>query len=254
LDFFGLINMNGRMYDPLLGRMLSPDPFVQAPTFTQSFNRYSYVWNNPLKYTDPSGYFVDGYDAWYGWGPGYAGSYGEYAERGGDGWDRYVLDRIIGCPFTRANMQATARGRAGVGGLGIGSWGGRASSGNFAGSSGAWFASQFFWSAAGLQGWNNNGWGGYLIEKSYASFSGDGLRRFFGGIGSWMRSLFPQVVLNDAVSREGINNKNWLHANERNIRRVNERYGTNLWLENGEINWTRGIYIFYTTWINCRKQ
>jgi len=55
LDVFGLINMNGRMYDPMLGRFLSPDNFVQAPDYTQNFNRYSYVLNNPLKYTDPSG-------------------------------------------------------------------------------------------------------------------------------------------------------------------------------------------------------
>jgi RHS repeat-associated protein len=55
LDNFGLINMNGRLYDPVLGRMLSPDNFIQDPSFTQSYNRYSYAWNNPLKYTDPSG-------------------------------------------------------------------------------------------------------------------------------------------------------------------------------------------------------
>ena len=47
--------MNGRMYDPLLGRFLSPDPFVQMPDFSQNFNRYSYCLNNPLRYTDPSG-------------------------------------------------------------------------------------------------------------------------------------------------------------------------------------------------------
>ncbi len=58
LDQFGLINMNGRMYDPLLGRMLAPDNFVQAPGFTQSYNRYSYAFNNPLIYTDPSGEIV----------------------------------------------------------------------------------------------------------------------------------------------------------------------------------------------------
>jgi RHS repeat-associated protein len=51
----GLINMNGRLYDPLLARMLSPDNYVQDATSTQAFNRYSYVHNNPLKYTDPSG-------------------------------------------------------------------------------------------------------------------------------------------------------------------------------------------------------
>jgi len=55
LDEFHLIDMNGRMYDPVLGRFLSPDPFVQAPDMSQNFNRYSYVLNNPLKYTDPSG-------------------------------------------------------------------------------------------------------------------------------------------------------------------------------------------------------
>ncbi|MDO8897531.1 MAG: polymorphic toxin type 23 domain-containing protein [Bacteroidales bacterium] len=55
---FQLINMNGRMYDPVVSRMLSPDNFIQAPDFSQSFNRYSYCWNNPLKYTDPSGEMV----------------------------------------------------------------------------------------------------------------------------------------------------------------------------------------------------
>lgn len=58
LPEFGLINMNGRMYDPVLGRMLSPDNFVQDPSSTQSYNRYSYCWNNPLKYTDPDGEIV----------------------------------------------------------------------------------------------------------------------------------------------------------------------------------------------------
>ena len=47
--------MNGRMYDANLGRFLSPDNFIQDPYNTQSFNRYGYVWNNPLKFNDPSG-------------------------------------------------------------------------------------------------------------------------------------------------------------------------------------------------------
>jgi RHS repeat-associated protein len=49
---------NGRLYDPLVGRFLSPDNYVQAPDYTQSFNRYGYCWNNPLRYTDPEGDFV----------------------------------------------------------------------------------------------------------------------------------------------------------------------------------------------------
>lgn len=57
LPMFGLINMNARLYDPRLGRFLSADPYVQMPDFSQSFNRYSYALNNPLKYTDPNGEF-----------------------------------------------------------------------------------------------------------------------------------------------------------------------------------------------------
>lgn len=57
LTSLGLINMNARLYDPLLGRFLSPDPYVQAPEFSQSFNRYSYCMNNPLVYKDEDGEF-----------------------------------------------------------------------------------------------------------------------------------------------------------------------------------------------------
>ncbi|HFQ5356380.1 RHS repeat-associated core domain-containing protein [Vibrio vulnificus] len=59
LDDVGLIHMNGRVYDPTLARFLSADPFIQDKWFaTQAFNRYSYVQNNPLSYTDPTGKFV----------------------------------------------------------------------------------------------------------------------------------------------------------------------------------------------------
>jgi hypothetical protein len=49
--------MNGRIYDARIARFLQADPFIQAATNTQSFNRYSYVLNNPLNATDPSGFF-----------------------------------------------------------------------------------------------------------------------------------------------------------------------------------------------------
>jgi RHS repeat-associated protein len=55
IDALGLIDMNGRMYDPLQGRFLSPDNYIQAPDNPQNYNRYSYCLNNPLKYTDPDG-------------------------------------------------------------------------------------------------------------------------------------------------------------------------------------------------------
>lgn len=55
LSEFQIINMNGRLYDPVFCRFFSPDNYVQMPDFSQSFNRYTYCLNNPLKYTDPSG-------------------------------------------------------------------------------------------------------------------------------------------------------------------------------------------------------
>ncbi|KNZ32896.1 MAG: hypothetical protein AD742_09335 [Methylibium sp. NZG] len=58
LDELALVHINGRVYDPLLARFLSADPFVEAPSLLQSYNRYSYVLNNPLKYTDPSGHCI----------------------------------------------------------------------------------------------------------------------------------------------------------------------------------------------------
>ena len=55
LQTVGLIHMNGRLYDPALHRFLQPDNYVQDPFNTQNFNRYGYVLNNPLLYTDPTG-------------------------------------------------------------------------------------------------------------------------------------------------------------------------------------------------------
>jgi RHS repeat-associated protein len=58
VDEVGIIHMNGRIYDPKLGRFLQADPFIQDAFDTQLFNRYSYTRNNPLNATDPSGYII----------------------------------------------------------------------------------------------------------------------------------------------------------------------------------------------------
>jgi len=58
IEDFGVINMKGRIFDPLNGRFLSADPFVQEPQWAQSYNRYMYVMGNPLTYTDPSGFLL----------------------------------------------------------------------------------------------------------------------------------------------------------------------------------------------------
>lgn len=57
LNDAGLVHMGGRVYDPTIGRFLSVDPFIQDFSNQQNLNRYSYVLNNPLSYTDPDGYF-----------------------------------------------------------------------------------------------------------------------------------------------------------------------------------------------------
>lgn len=53
----GLVDMEGRVYDPEVGNFLSPDPNVQYPFSSQGYNRYIYVNDNPLSLSDPSGYF-----------------------------------------------------------------------------------------------------------------------------------------------------------------------------------------------------
>jgi RHS repeat-associated protein len=60
----GLVHLNGRVYDPLVGRMTSADPFVPDPLNGQAWNRYSYVFNNPLAFTDPDGYCFLGMCTW----------------------------------------------------------------------------------------------------------------------------------------------------------------------------------------------
>jgi RHS repeat-associated protein len=60
LDNLSLTHMNGRVYDQLLGRFLSADPYITEPGNTQGYNRYSYVLNKPLSFTDPSGFEPNG--------------------------------------------------------------------------------------------------------------------------------------------------------------------------------------------------
>ena len=82
-DFYKFCNKaytgNVRMYDPALGRFLSPDPFMQSSLNTQNFNRYSYCLNNPLKFTDPSGFVYSGATPHsYFSSPSYPVIYGNY--------------------------------------------------------------------------------------------------------------------------------------------------------------------------------
>jgi RHS repeat-associated protein len=60
LDDVGVVHMNGRIYDPHTGRFMQADPFIQDGSNQQNYNRFSYVLNNPLNATDPSGQFIPG--------------------------------------------------------------------------------------------------------------------------------------------------------------------------------------------------
>jgi len=71
-DATGLLEYHARYDDPTLGRFISPDSIVPEPGNPQSFNRFAYVYNNPLKYTDPTGHWIESavdiafiaYDIW----------------------------------------------------------------------------------------------------------------------------------------------------------------------------------------------
>src|SRR6185295_10481740 len=92
---FGLINMNGRLYDPILGRILSPDNYIQSPEYSQNFNRYSYGFNNPLTYTDPTGEWF-GIDDLIASGIGFVVGYVSYGLEHGDWGIKAVASGGIG--------------------------------------------------------------------------------------------------------------------------------------------------------------
>ncbi len=106
-DRFKIINANARLYDPVIGRFFSPDPFVQAPDFTQNYNRYSYCMNNPVMFSDE-----DGEIAWFipiliGAAVFGAGNLGAHAIRGdvqnfGDGLKYFGQGALVGATLGAA--------------------------------------------------------------------------------------------------------------------------------------------------------
>ncbi|MDQ1086602.1 FG-GAP-like repeat-containing protein [Siphonobacter sp. SORGH_AS_1065] len=154
LEEFGLINMNGRLYDPVLGRMLNADNFVQDPDNTQSYNRYSYVLNNPLKYNDPTGQFWNNVIGAIVGAVGYTLSVA-FSEGGFDNWSwvSFGMSTVAGFissgfatgigevattivnPLLRVGFQAVAHGI--VGGVVSGAQSGNFGSGFLAGMTGS---------------------------------------------------------------------------------------------------------------------
>jgi RHS repeat-associated protein len=82
----GLNHMLGRVQDAITGKFLSADPFVFEPGSTQAWNRYSYVYNNPMSFTDPSGFFGLCFTEFFGGGGDFGGGFGGEGGGGfGDG-------------------------------------------------------------------------------------------------------------------------------------------------------------------------
>jgi len=95
-----LIHMNGRLYDPVVRRFLSPDNYVQDPFNTQNFNRYGYVLNSPLMYTDPSGELFNCSECDYG--DGFFGLLGGIIGTVATMWDEWRIGDWLGNNFDSA--------------------------------------------------------------------------------------------------------------------------------------------------------
>ncbi len=87
-DELDLINMRGRIFDPVARRFLTPDPFIPNPLGSQSYNRYSYVENNPTTFIDPTGFQLCDIAICIGEGAGgeSGGGGGDGGGAGGGGW------------------------------------------------------------------------------------------------------------------------------------------------------------------------
>jgi RHS repeat-associated protein len=134
LDELTLVHMNGRVYDPVLKRFLSADPTVPDPHNMQSYNRYTYVLNNPLILTDPSGYFSLG--SWFAslWRHVWHNQFARMAIEIGvgfetgimvSGWVQEAMEEAAGACFASITAEAAAAGGAagGFAGAFVGSGG-----------------------------------------------------------------------------------------------------------------------------------
>lgn len=173
IDVLGIINMNGRVYDPLTAQFYSPDPQLQSPGNWLNYNRYGYCYGNPFKYTDPSGEFlwiIPAVAAIIGAYSGY--SVGHAA--GATGWN--MAGYIAGGALIGAASGGAAAGLSalGVGAVVSGAVGGSLAGAGFSGLSSNWNGDKM------IQGAVNGGVAGAAGAVVGASIGG-GLGAFAGG-------------------------------------------------------------------------
>ena len=106
-DYIKLIDMRARWYDPAIGRFISPDPIIPDPANPQSLNRYSYVYNNPVRYTDSSGHCVDGITTWVCIAAGIA-VVTKVIDYGITAWDTYQAGRTLADPTASGSAKMMA--------------------------------------------------------------------------------------------------------------------------------------------------
>lgn len=209
LDELTLIHMNGRVYDPVAGRFMSADPYIQDPLNLQSYNRYAYVMNNPLGYTDPSGYFrlkkafkfvAVAAAAWFTGGAAYSAYMGSAISAAGGAM------AVTGAQFASASFTASIIGGATAGFTG----GFLASGGDFnAGIKGA-FGGAITGGVSGYYGSeypvsrivSNATANGLTAEFSGGSFS-DGFRRGF----AWSSLAYLNVRMNNYQQELSLKNE-----------------------------------------------
>jgi len=112
-NFGSLYDYGARFYSPVLGRFISPDTIIPVPDNPQSFNRYSYVRNSPLRLIDPSGMAecAAGDDAC--WQAEWEWNNCWY-EAHGYGWDGNHWNQIIDAKFADAGIFNDVMMEAGI--------------------------------------------------------------------------------------------------------------------------------------------
>ena len=239
--------MNGRVYDPRLGRFLSPDPYVQAPGYSQSFNRYSYVWNNPLKYTDPDGEWVviAVFALYSAWNMGVRA--GIAAERAGghfwrDGfWKGAIAGAVVGSAgaFTGGavvnffNVGGVFAGAAlgGITGAAVGGVGGGLST---------WAMGGDFWDGAkrgallgGIGGAISGGFAGYKLARAMHA------NIWTGNLDSSLEYIIKAEYGNSIYTEYGIGNHDskYLVARNSNLPKGYRTYNGLIENEMGDLLW-----------------
>ena len=247
MTWFGLINMNARLYDPLLGRFLSPDPYVQAPDFTQNFNRYSYCLNNPLKYTDDSGksitlaLLIVGAHTALGGFAGY--TYGWLQDVNSEKLKQYVLTGA--CIGFVSGLSGVALGATGVSPLLLQPVEGVISAAGFTGMTTDWdkiemFKASAFALAAGFAGGIVGGaWGG-PIGAMMSSVTTRGIQGLLSDNKDWRPVIF--AGLSSLLTYYAVTYASWKLSDEQLV------------FNNPERNTKFGIHIKYRTYLKLNAQ